>query len=318
MQYFVMAPAVVRSGGPQLCHQMCYALSEYGRNARMYYYLISGETGVMPIDIDCVDRYKKYATSHVIDFSEIEQKDSVVVFPESFTRAIPQIRNAKKVLWWMSVDNYRNNTLEEDMPLIKEEVDLHLVQSYYAYHYLTDRWRIPASKILYVSDYIDEVYGSFVFPPAYRKDIALYNPKKGFEELEPLIKMTPRLQWRPLKDLTTEQMIVLMQSAKLYVDFGNHPGKDRIPREAASCGCCVLTNKRGSAAFYQDVPIPECYKFENVSEEYEKIAAFLQEICENFEEHFIQFEDYRKFIASEKDKFFEDVGNFIERCECGQ
>lgn len=53
-----------------------------------------------------------------------------------------------------------------------------------------------------------------------------------------------------------------MSKSKVYIDFGNHPGKDRIPREAAISGCIVITGKRGAAAFAEDVCIPETYKFD--------------------------------------------------------
>ena len=49
--------------------------------------------------------------------------------------------------------------------------------------------------------------------------------------------------------MTPEQVVDLMSESKVYIDFGNHPGKDRIPREAVINGCCVITGVRGSARF---------------------------------------------------------------------
>jgi len=60
-----------------------------------------------------------------------------------------------------------------------------------------------------------------------------------------------------------EEVIKLLQKAKVYIDFDYHPRKDRLPREAAILGCCVITRKRGSAKFFEDVPIPDEYKFED-------------------------------------------------------
>ena len=51
-------------------------------------------------------------------------------------------------------------------------------------------------------------------------------------------------------------------TVKVYADFGSHPGRDRMPREAALCGACVLTNRRGSANFAEDVPLPTLYKLD--------------------------------------------------------
>ena len=33
---------------------------------------------------------------------------------------------------------------------------------------------------------------------------------------------------------------------QVYIDFGHHPGQDRLPREAVQCGCVVITGTRGS------------------------------------------------------------------------
>lgn len=61
--------------------------------------------------------------------------------------------------------------------------------------------------------------------------------------------------------MTTQQIIKILDESMVYIDFGNHPGKDRIPREAALRNCIVMTNKSGSAANDIDIPIPAEYKF---------------------------------------------------------
>ena len=107
-------------------------------------------------------------------------------------------------------------------------------------------------------------------------------------------------------------MILVMQISKIYVDFGHHPGKDRIPREAAANGCCVITNKKGSAAYNQDVPIPDGYKFDDLIASLDEIDVLLYEICDNFADHMKDFDSYREMIKSEKAKFDKDVITFVE------
>ena len=104
----------------------------------------------------------------------------------------------------------------------------------------------------------------------------LYNPKKGIEFTRQLIEAAPDLNWVPLENMSNEEVRGKLKTSKVYIDFGDHPGKDRFPREAAISGCCVITGKRGSAA-YDDVPIPE------------------------------DFDGYRSTIKAEKNKFIEDV-----------
>lgn len=305
MRWYVLAPAEVQSGGPELAHQMCHELLKNGHEAYMYYCYSNRKE---PADVCAVACYEKYGTSHVTDIAEVESPEAIVIIPEGLSQWTEMLQNCRKILWWMSVDNYISSTREENLPVIKEEIMLHLVQSRYAMHYLTEKVGIGQEHILFVSDYIGENYGKFIFPAQFRQQMALYNPKKGYQDIQPLVEQTSSwLKWVPLINLNEEQLIVFMQAAKVYVDFGNHPGKDRIPREAASCGCCVITNKKGSAAFYEDVPIDDKYKFDNVQEQYAEIEALMKDICENFSVHTGNFDGYRKFIAGEKEKFSQDV-----------
>lgn len=107
-------------------------------------------------------------------------------------------------------------------------------------------------------------------------------------------------------------MVLNLQMAKLYVDFGRHPGKDRIPREAASCGCMVVTNREGSAAYDGDVPIPNEYKLAEPFD-YDMINELLKKFISEYETRFSDFDNYREIIKGEKAKFSDDVGLFINR-----
>ena len=50
-----------------------------------------------------------------------------------------------------------------------------------------------------------------------------------------------------LSGFNTKQIINIYNKTKVYLDFGYHPGKDRMPREAALFNNCIITNKKGSA-----------------------------------------------------------------------
>lgn len=303
MYFYILCPAECESGGPELAHQLCQILVGLGHQAYMYY-VRGGQKD--PVDVDAAEKYRKYGTDHVRCMLELNM-DSVVIVPEALTTWIPEIPAGRKIVWWMSVDGYFTNTGGSNLNFLEEHVSYHLVQSHYAQNYLLNNTKISADKILYLSDYIGDSYGQFLFPVQYRQNMVLYNPKKGLADLYPLLTAIEGIKWVPLENMTEEQMIVMMQAAKAYIDFGPHPGKDRIPREAASCGCCVVTNKKGSAAFYEDVPIPDHYKFEDVQASYFEIAVLLKDICDNYESHFPDFAEYRKFIAGEKAQFIEDV-----------
>lgn len=122
----------------------------------------------------------------------------------------------------------------------------------------------------------------------------------------------PDINFLPLEDYTTQQLIEIMQNSMVYVDFGNHPGKDRMPREAAMCGCCIITSTEGSAYFQEDVAIPQGYKFfiqdnKNIS----AAAQTIQYILSHYEECKNQFNGYRAKILLERKDFEQGVKNLI-------
>ena len=98
-----------------------------------------------------------------------------------------------------------------------------------------------------------------------------------------------------------------MKQSKAYIDFGNHPGKDRLPREAAINGCCVITDRRGSAAFSQDVPIPDEYKFEDTDDNIPQIVDKINDTLSNYNNKKHDFDEYRNKILAEHQQFISDL-----------
>ena len=96
-----------------------------------------------------------------------------------------------------------------------------------------------------------------------------------------------------------------MKESKLYIDFGNHPGKDRMPREAAICGCCVITGRRGAAANDIDVLIPSKYKFQDT--DFDAISSQMDHVMKNFDTCTVDFISYRDRISNEEDSFKEEI-----------
>ena len=89
-----------------------------------------------------------------------------------------------------------------------------------------------------------------------------------------------RLDWVPIENMTPREVGELLASAKVYVDFGEHPGRDRIPREAALAGCVVITGTRGSAGNGIDIPIPSEYVIgEDSPDAVNRIVAAIERRC---------------------------------------
>ena len=125
--------------------------------------------------------------------------------------------------------------------------------------------------------------------------------------MKPIIDKTPELHWFPIVKMTANDVANLLRLSKLYIDFGSHPGKDRIPREAAVSGCCIITNRKGSADYYEDVPIPDSYKFANPLADVDGVIDLIYDILQNYTSHSANFTSYRDRIKQEKSDFERDA-----------
>lgn len=318
---YVLAPANLATGGPELLHQLCAELRSIGINAVMFY-VNNHNKNICPQP----EVYKKYEVPYASNIVDVD--GCAFIIPETMIEEVYAIKRGKKYIWWLSVDNAYNRCIrfydkaEKKEEKIKKVIELismfadilkndviHLVQSEYACNHC-QYLGISDDKIKYLGDYLrDEFIENALKPCGIEKqNMVAYNPKKGKEFTEKLISLTPDIEWIPLQGLTPDEMSLLLRSVKVYIDFGEHPGMDRIPREAAISGCCVITGRRGAAAYNEDVPILEKYKFDDNAENvhYEVIAK-IRDIFDNYEQYARDFDDYREFIKKQKNKFKSDV-----------
>jgi len=103
-----------------------------------------------------------------------------------------------------------------------------------------------------------------------------------------------------------------LRKSKLYIDFGNHPGKDRFPREAVASGCCIITGKKGAARNEIDIPIKDCYKFNDIQSEIPEIVKKINYIMSNYNSCICDFNSYKEIIKMEKEIFNSDVESIFK------
>lgn len=314
---FIGCLALNHTGGLTLAHQLCFELRGIGYDAYMYYYFSLRQKRQYPVN----EHYEKYHLPYVEKLED--ERGNVIVAPETNVELLRHVKHATKVIWWMSVDNYYltqhtfKGTLINLFGLRRfkiEQPDIyHLAQSYYAIDFL--RHRVDESHIMYLSDYLDDEFIEAVQSHAIkqRTDQVLYNPSKGYVFTQKIMHAASDLQWYPLQGLTPLQMREVMERAKVYIDFGHHPGKDRIPRETAISGCCVLTGLRGAARFHQDVPIPQKYKFEDSENSIPAIISMIRSCLSDYEGNIKDFEEYREMIRQEHSRFSKDVRDIFEK-----
>ena len=125
--------------------------------------------------------------------------------------------------------------------------------------------------------------------------------------MKEIIKSNPDIKFIPLINYNIDELIKVLSNSKIYMDFGFHPGVDHLPREAAILKNCVLTNKEGSANYFDAVPINENFKFEEKRNNLVNIRNKIDNIFNNFETEILNFDTYRKNLQREKKIFKEQV-----------
>lgn len=103
------------------------------------------------------------------------------------------------------------------------------------------------SKILPLSDFINLDILKHV-NNVKKENLILYNPKKDFP-IQKNNRKNPNFKFVPLVGYSRAELNDLFDKAKIYIDFGNFPGKDRLPREAVIHKCCIITGKNGASFF---------------------------------------------------------------------
>ena len=300
---YIICPANIATGGPELLHQLGYKLRLFNFDAYMYYY--GEKENISPVP-SCYQKYQVPYVNKIDDTSE-----NIVIFPEITLKFLKQVRNALKVVWWLSVDNAECDN--ENIKMLQEDTKLlHLSQSQYATDFLMNVVKISENRIYYLSDYINNEFLN-VLPEMKREDVVLFNPKKGFAKTAIIIRCAnASIKWQVLNGISPKEMHEAMHRAKVYIDFGNHPGKDRMPREAAVSGCCIVTNRIGAAGNNTDIMIPEQYKFTEEAN-IKDILNTIYELIEYYDERKKDYDDYVERTRSEFVEFEKDVLDIFEK-----
>lgn len=314
-EVFIVCPAYEKSGGPFALHQLAHELRKRKIDAMMAY------TGTARDENPVAEPYRKYHIPFVTD-EVVRGEHNILICPETMVGSFP--RHMRHIFWWLSVDNWAKTIRQQlDRALYTSfaqplpgfisptgEAGTHWAQSEYAERFLRMN-HVTEQKIHHVSDYLDPIFLSRHADDAFdvngRRDIVAYNPAKGAAFTRKLQQAAPDIHWVRIEHMTEREVEDCLSQAKVYIDFGGHPGKDRIPREAAICGCCVVTGRRGAAGNDVDVPINQSYKFADCEENIPSIIDCVRALLAEYPQRLADFAAYRALIRREKARFEREV-----------
>lgn len=307
----------VVAGGPESLHNLVRVARALGHDAEIVYY---------PFDRPAATPAPYLEFEAPIGRLR-DEKNNLIIFPETLPMEALKIRFAIPAIWWLSVDNffcrkygglrdhvrYWSRVLQKKRPARGLRALSH-IQHFSKARY--DREVLDEFSFAYknLCSPINDLYISQRNPSRDkpREDIILYNPKKDHHIAEGLARKHKNLTFVPLQGLNRTQLHRTYHRAKVYIDFGRHPGKERMPREAAVSGCCIITGMRGSAANDEDVPIPRQYKHDiDAPDAFDRIAQQIMSIFQNYERHSLDFEHYRTEIIEEPMKQVRDLSSLL-------
>lgn len=307
------------TGGPETLHQAANMIASMGYNVRMYY--------AEPHTMNVPRQYKVYniqATDTIEDSEE-----NCLIIPETLTHLLRKFKKIRVCIWWLSLEFYLK---ADPVTLIKWRMEankwprvlfpiaflvlaakgkihfhqyhfddngkyLHAYNCEYARLYLANKG-IPEEKCVYLCGPLNHTFfEKTIDKKNVRENVILYNPKKGIEFTQKLIaaakKSSLDAEFIALQGMTPDQISDLMTRAKIYMDFGEFPGPERIPREAVTMGCNIITGRRGSAANDIDIPIPNEMKFEDKEENIPDILEKINDMLNNYDKYYPYYDKYR-------------------------
>jgi hypothetical protein len=313
---FVLCPAGPASGGPDALHRLVHALNEAGARAAISYVPFDGQLEVPEI-------YRRYYRTPVA--APVDAPGNLVVLPEVMTGYARQIRHARTAIWWLSVAHFygyagqgdhvfrRLRLLHDARSLLGVPIpqlrwsEMRRVDHYSPSAHAADFLRRHGIASQPLRDPINDIFFT-VRPAARRRDAVAYNPVKGMQFTAKIVAAMPEVEWIAVQGMSHEQVAEVFCTTKAFVDFGFFPGRERMPREAALCGCCLVTGRRGAAAVAEDLAIPDRYRINHRARDFANQARdAVLDIFANFEMRSRDFDSFRDEVRKGPSMFLRDI-----------
>ncbi|MDN3310470.1 hypothetical protein QWJ90_05975 [Microbacterium oryzae] len=340
MTTYVYYPRGLATGGPEALHQLVDSLRRQGQEAFL-----------VPVPgTEATPRAERYAHYDAPEAPRVvDAPGNSVVVPETQALLLRPLEQAAPFVWWLSIDYAPRFVIERaqrsTLPLEQTRMSRppllwlrqlkrmwrgwrtgedavlqragHLVQSHYAWnHVFAHLGRVGTI----LSDYTPLGGAGAAAPVSAdgRVPRITYNPAKSAAIMREFSRRYPELELLPLRGMTGDEVAEALRTSLIYLDLGTHPGKDRMPREAAAVGAVVLVARRGAAANDVDVPLPFAHK-----------VAVLPDVVDAAHEAVVRVLDdpaaalaaqgpYRERVLREREVFDAEVAAAFIRGEFGR
>lgn len=336
---YVLAIKKNVSGGSETLHQFAAKVKKAGGNVRMFYPDSDGKN-TLP------EKFKIYDLDIADDI--VDDSSNILLVPETETKYLYRYKKIRKVIWWLSLDNYYGyasitglirSAQRHGIPhwlywlycpvvFLKKKLTLnyyrfrkkdwdifHLYNCEYVRSYLEHRG-ITHDRYLYLCGPIRRDY-FLKRSGVKRRNIIIYNPKKNIDftklVIKDVLKKRKDLKFVPIQNMTPKEIVNLMDESKVYMDFGQFPGPERIPREAVMRGCNIITSTYGSAKNDIDVLVPREFKIDAKKENISKISESIEELVDNYSHYVNSYDSYRDKVIKQWDIFDENIVTFMRK-----
>lgn len=278
------------------------------------------------------EKYMKQGLRYCNPTDVVDASSSVIISPESGTGYLFRYKQARKMIYWLSYEFYDGkffwNSANTFFGGLKESFWsncrrlLHFLRNIVKYGHI----RFPVRKAVNLSGShftsnmlkkhgissvplvhsigVDFLNAGMYDSIAGRENIVLYNPAKPSRLTKKLVKRN-EFTYIPIQSLSVNQMLELFRKSKVYIDFGNFPGPERLPKETVYNGVNVLVWTLHAAAT-DDVLIPSKYKLSthvSVRVAEETIADML----DHYSEQNKDFDEFRTMVQGMEKRYYEQL-----------
>ncbi len=206
--------------------------------------------------------YKKVYDLSYLDHDIPLDSSTLIVTHEGWCDYLPFFEGAKKMICWLSIGNINGCGRSRSVTDLIDQKCLYMMDCFHTSQapWVQKTLESYGALVWPLNDYISLPY--FTIPKTKKcSNTIAYNPAKGDSLSRLFIFKYSEYNYIKLEKLDSLGIINALDRAQIYIDFGNFPGKDRIPREALLRDCVIFIHNAGCAIDNDSFPVDDYFRF---------------------------------------------------------